>query len=216
MNQFPFTVYDFFAYLACGFFVLVVSNHVLALGLPLEGGVAIPQGSFLVLISYVIGQIIAGPAAWLLERHIVCGWIGSPNQLLFKKPHGWRRWLFPGFVTPLPEETQKRVLERAKAAKINSPGEVLFLHAFVIVRREDTTLARLNAFLVLYGFCRNMTFVLFLVSLLLTWAMVVRGLTLDAKWLVLSASAAIGLFYRYLKFFRQYSREVFLAYAESE
>ena len=129
MNQFPFTVYDFFAYLACGFFLLVVANHVLALGLPLEGGVALPEGSFLVLISYIIGQIIAGPAAWLSERHVVCSWIGSPNDLLFKRSRGWRRWLFPGFVTPLPEETQQRVLERAKAAKINAPGETYYCPA---------------------------------------------------------------------------------------
>ena len=215
MNQIPFSVYDFFGYLACGFFLLIVTGQTLGLGVPLKGNIFLPEGSFILLTAYIIGQIMASPSAWLLERHVVRGCIGLPSVHLFQDPRGWRCKLFPGFTTPLPEVTRQRILDRARKEEIKEPGEALFLHALATVKKTEVTLARLNAFLVLYGFCRNMTFVFLVSALLLAWGITVGDKALNGWWVFFAVIAAIGMFYRYLKFFRQYAYEVFITYVET-
>jgi len=160
VGRIPFSVYDFFGYLACGFLLLVGADYALDLGVPFSDGWSLPEGSLFILIAYVTGQIAAGLAAWLLERQIVHRCIGSPYSYLLQAISNCQRRLFPGFTAPLPETTRKRVLERARASGIQEPGEALFLHAFARVKRDEITLTRLNGFLALYGFCRNMAFVL--------------------------------------------------------
>ena len=214
MGRIPFSVYDFFGYLACGFLLLVGADYALDLGVPFSDGWSLPEGSLFILIAYVTGQIAAGLAAWLLEHQLVHRCIGSPYNYLLQAISNCQRRLFPGFTAPLPETTRKRVLERARAAGIQEPGEALFLHAFARVKRDEITLTRLNGFLALYGFCRNMAFVLLLLALLLVWADVVAGKPVDARWIAFSALGAAGMFWRYLKFFRQYAYEVFVTYSE--
>ena len=214
MGRIPFSVYDFFGYLACGFLLLVGADYALDLGVPFSDGWSLPEGSLFILIAYVTGQIAAGLAAWLLERQIVHRCIGSPYIYLLQAISNCQRRLFPGFTAPLPETTRKRVLERARASGIQEPGEALFLHAFARVKRDEITLTRLNGFLALYGFCRNMAFVLLLLALLFVWAGAVGGKPVDGRWIAFSTLGAVGMFWRYLKFFRQYTYEVFVTYSE--
>ena len=87
-------------------------------------------------------------------------------------------------------------------------GEV-FLHAFATVKRDTQTLGRLNGFLAQYGFARNLTLSLVLCAVVEWWA----GNRLFAA---AASIAAIGMFYRYLKFFRQYTVEVLTSYAVPE
>jgi len=210
----PFSTYDFFAYLSCGFFLLVAANHAFNLGFPLGDGVSLPEGSFLVLVAYIVGQITAEPSAWLLERRFAIGWIGSPNASLFQEVRGWRRLLFPRYTIPLPEETRRRVLDKAKREGFTGSGEALFLHALAKVKKDETILERLNIFLSLYGFCRNMAFALLVSALLLAVGVIIDPRSSRWLWVAFSIGAATGMLYRYLKFFRQYSFEVFITYAE--
>ena len=214
MGRIPFSVYDFFGYLACGFLLLAGANYTLDLGVPFNDGWSLPEGSLFVLIAYVVGQITAGLAAWLLERQLVHRCLRSPHSYLLQDISNCQRRLFPGFTAPLPEATRKRVLEKARTAGIQEPGEALFLHAFARVKRDESTLTRLNGFLALYGFCRNMAFALLLLALLFVWAGVVTGKPVDARWIAFSVLGAAGMFWRYLKFFRQYAYEVFVTYSE--
>ena len=81
--------------------------------------------------------------------------------------------------------------------------------------------ARLNIFLNLYGFCRNMTMALVLAAATLTVGIVAgtaeAGSHVEPAWWIAAALiAAVGLFYRYLKFLRQYAVELLTSYAATD
>jgi hypothetical protein len=90
----------------------------------------------------------------------------------------------------------------------------LFLHAYSIVTANERAQARLDDFRNQYGFARNMSFA-FLVSAIAIGATHFYGThPVRLRWFLLAAFASVSLFYRYLKFFHQFSYELFLRYAE--
>ncbi len=216
MNKLPFSVYDFFAYLSSGILLILSTDYAVQSGRLLGSNLKLLDGSFLTIIAYIVGQIAAGPSAWLLERNVIGKWLGRPNTNLFRRTGGYKQRLFPGYYTPLPESTQKRIRERAKSHGVHDPGEALFLHAFGKMKQHEGTLARLNSFLSLYGFCRNMSFALLIVSLLFSFSWLVQQDVGLLKWASVAILGSAGMFYRYLKFLRQYSYELFVSYAEYE
>jgi len=93
------------------------------------------------------------------------------------------------------------------------------------VKKDKTAYDRMTSFLNLYGFCRNVcTGALIVIPILVCGAF--RNVTLNGWqlvgaphrdllwWAVAAGVVAVGMFYRYLKFFRQYTIEVFVTYAE--
>jgi len=90
---------------------------------------------------------------------------------------------------------------------------------------QPATKERLASFLILYGFCRNISMALLLTAVVLLVATVyhldfhsVSFTTASAAcfwWFVAAVASAVGMFYRYLKFFKHYTEEVFRAYAEA-
>ena len=98
-------------------------------------------------------------------------------------------------------------------------GEALFLHVRYNsdIRANDKTLARLDTFLNLYGFARNLAFTSLIVGLaLVTRTWFVQPDPGLARYAVTALVVGVLLLYRYLKFFRQYSYELFNIYAESK
>jgi hypothetical protein len=114
------------------------------------------------------------------------------------------------------------VLDRAKAAGIDRPGRGLFFHCHAIVKRDKSTADRLSNFLNVYGFCRNASMASLIAAAMLLYAAMrhmdwktAAGLQTDKLlWAGVAVIVAIGLFYRYLKFFKHYTEEVFRNYAE--
>jgi len=220
MNRIPFATYDFFGYLASG--LLLVMGMDLTLGFPRVLGQDLKPIDVvaLLLAVYVAGQLVATPSKALLEDGLVEKILGRPNMNLFRPKRPWIRWaLFPGFYKPLPWAVQERVLTRAASEGIGGPGEVLFLHVRYSpeIRGDEKLLARLDTFLNLYGFARNLAFT----SLLVGVALSVRAWWLHAdpalpKYALTALVVGILLLYRYLKFFRQYSYELFNTYARSK
>jgi len=107
---------------------------------------------------------------------------------------------------------QERVRKRAAESGIKETGEPLFLHA----RYHEETLnnerlmTKLDAFVGIYGFARNMAFGCLVVGLaLLTKIALGYGAVRDGTRGMLLLVAGVLLLYRYLKFFRQYSYELF-------
>ena len=121
--------------------------------------------------------------------------------------------ILPGYFTPLPPEIQKEVLRRAKTRGILKPGEGLFACAFGEVKTNENAMARLNTFLNLYGFCRNVAFVSLVITFILVIGGFVGGVPTRSLWAIAALATSVGLFYRYLKFHRQYSYELFVTYA---
>lgn len=214
----PFTVYDFFGYLATGFVLLFAADYAFEFDwLHREN---LPPGVivFSTIAAYTIGHVVAQLSSYLLEHKVVRALIRSPEETLFtSEPRGWQAYVFPSFMKPFPVTTQQRVLKKAKAAGIEEPSRALFFHCHAIVKGDKTTLERLNTFLNIYGFCRNVSLASFLAGVFLVVAALWihtgdRGPKL--LWGGIAFATAIALFYRYLKFFKHFTEEVFRTYAE--
>lgn len=215
IENLPFTVYDFFAYLSSGFLFLAAVDFVVEQQLILSQDTDVVSGFFWILISYITGQILASPSSWLLEREIVGKFLNTPSVNLFsERPKTWRTKLFPGYFTPLPETTQKRIQEKAEIYGITEIGEPLFIHAFGQVKSNESYIARLNIFLNMYGFSRNISFTCLISAVVISVGSLKEGTWDTLPWVFLAIIGSIGMFYRYLKFFRQYSYELFISYAE--
>jgi hypothetical protein len=215
MSQIPFTVYDFFGYLAAGFLLSATVDFVTGEHWFLQDSLATPYILFWVIVAYIVGHINANLASWVLERKVVGGVLGKPERILLGESTAGpvRKSVFPGYFTPLHKDTCDRILSNAAARGVTARGEALFHHARQVVKRDEETWSRLDMFLAQYGFCRNISFALFVAALILAAASVHSG----GKHMGLvgfALAGAIGMLYRYLKFYRHYSAEMFTTYAE--
>jgi hypothetical protein len=221
MGRIPFSVYDFFGYLVPGFLLVAVMDF--ALVGPIAGerwvlrdDLGVVYGLTWTVIAYIIGHVLASPSEWLLQEIMVRKWLNSPNTNLFNdhpKKNGRFRF-FSGYYKPLPSPIRKRILEKAKAEGINETGEALFYHAWGKVKKDQDAMARLYIFLYLYGFSRNVSFACMLAFLVMVAGCVLEGSWINLTWAFLSLVAAVGMLYRYLKFYRHYSVDTFIAYDE--
>jgi hypothetical protein len=218
----PFSAYDFFGYLASGFFLLVAIDYAFNGGRLLEEEHSVAYAIFWVAVAYVAGHVVAHLAGAVLEQGVVRKLLRSPEESLFdeQRPGGLLPRVFLGFYKPLPPETRRTVLQKAeKVAGIATPGRGLFFHCHPIVMREEVAQERLGAFLNLYGFCRNLAVTMILcVPILIAGAYLVDSPESALSrhrllWAGAALVAAVFLFYRYLKFFRHYTVEVYRVYA---
>lgn len=219
MDKIPFSVYDFLGVLSAGAVVLFSTAFAVqgtdAFNLDLSAA----QVLVLTVAAYVSGHVIAAVSSFLLERRLTRKVIGSPTQLLFSddKPAGWRR-ILGAYHTPLPKKTAERVLAKAHdAASIDSPGEALFYHCFGIVRKDEYPRERLALFLNLYGFARNVSMAAVIAAVMIGISAVVNDQAETAElWIgaVLALLVSVVMYFRYLKFYRQYSVELYVTYAE--
>lgn len=217
INQLPFSVYDFFGYLAAGAVVLAAWIASFFGDEPFRGSPTLIVGFLLIIMVYILGQIVANIAGDLIERRLVREKFGTPTDILFghRTPNRLQARLFPGYFKRLAAGVRSQVNERATDRK----GEDLFFHCHAQMKSDAVVWARLDTFLNLYGFCRNT-----MVAMLIAAACLGVGILLGSaetgsiadpgSWLVFCLVAAVGLFYRYLKFYRQYALELFTSYAE--
>ena len=216
MEKIPFDPYDFFGYLASG--LLVVLGMEFAIGFPHVVGQELKPFDIIALVfgMYIAGQIIATPAKAILEDGVVDKLLGRPTENLFRSKRPWlRRILFPGFYKPLPKTIQHRIVTRVRAENGSTSGEGLFLHVHYHpeIRSDEKIVAKLQAFLNKYGFSRNLAFA----SLLAGGATLIRSAVWNdpriAPYGWTAVIVGVLLFYRYLKFLRQYSYELFNTYS---
>lgn len=213
MDKIPFSVYDFFGYLASGFILIVVIEHILGVKWLLTADLSAVFTLFWIVIAYIIGHINASIASWLLERKVAGKWLGFPSDNLFNDTSGkWKAKLFPGYFTSFPRKIQQVVKDKATDEKMDKMGESLFIHAFATVKQNENTMARLNSFLNLYGFCRNISVALLFAFVILTVGSFGEGNLYRIPFAIAAFVGSVGMFYRYLKFFRQYSYELFVSY----
>jgi hypothetical protein len=212
----PFSIYDFFGYLAAGFLLLCTADYAFDGGWLLKKEVWPAYAIFWMVLAYIIGHIVAAVSSYWLEHKFLRGVLVSPEVTLFdqEKRVGFWPKLFPIFFDPFPEETRTRVLKKARADGFEGPGRGLFLHCYAIVITRSHTLERLNTFLNVYGFCRNTSMAALLAIPILVAGMIAKGFdTTKLSWIFVAFGIAVGMFYRYLKFFKHFTEEVFQAYA---
>lgn len=212
----PFSVYDFFGYLASGFMLLCVTDYAFDGNWILRESLPPVQLAVYVVLGYILGHVVANVSSYLLEHRFLRGILVSPEETLFdEKPRegGWAS-IFPVFYKPFPAETRNRVLEKARRAGIDRAGRGLFFHCLPVVMTHEHVLGRLNTFLNLYGFCRNTSMAAMFSVPLLIAGQIAHFQWPKFWWTVGALCLAVGMFYRYLKFFRHYTEEVFRVYAE--
>lgn len=224
-NWFPFTDYDFYAYLTGGFLLLFSLDYAFNNGaIMLRPEWPVVQIVIAVALAYVVGQLTAGPSAILLEHGIARSLLYPPSEILLglKRPRARERfvqhWLTGRDYAPLPDGVIRLVKERAaqklsvSADRVVSAEEVFQL-AFPEARRTADTATRLDQLRTLYGLSRNLAFTgvvcafVFLASFITTRANYVGWLALG------SACIAFGMYARFLKFYAAFAAEVFRTYA---
>ncbi len=216
MEKVPFSVYDFLAYLSSGIVWLLTADYILGLGFLQKDSISSILAVALILFAYVCGHIVAHFSSFIFENLTVSRILKRPNVILLgEKPH-WVvfAWIFPNYFRALPKHTQERVSVQAESRGAKGTGEALFLHAYSVVSGISAVQARLDDFRNQYGFARNMSFAFVTSAIALVIAHFMGSHPVHLRWALLSGFAGIVLFYRYLKFFRQYSYELFLRYAE--
>lgn len=215
MDKLPFDAYDFFGYISSGLLVVLGMNVVLGFPPVLGRDLKPFETACLILFVYIAGQIVAGPAKAVLEDAFVCRILGRPARNLLRERPSRLRFLFPGYFKQLPRAVREKVASRLgeSAAMKEDDAQFLIVRFSPEVTGNDRLLARLNSFRDKYGFNRNLSFTAFVVSVALVAKHVTTGDALTLKWGITGLVGSVLLFYRYLKFFRQYSYELFNTYA---
>jgi hypothetical protein len=217
-HKIPFNSYDFWAYLSAGFLFLFALDQVAATELLMRENWTIVQGVIAVSCAYTVGQIVESMSSWLFEKLLVGKVLGYPSAVLFGKTKAsrWVHKLLPGYFEQLPGATQKAVRDKGKQVGVPFPGEALFWPAFANARTTPAIMNRLDIFLNLSGFCRNVALVAFIDAVLLYWSYLrTNGPHEHRLWACIALAVCIGMIPRYLKYFRLYGVEVFTSYAYS-
>ena len=224
-NWFPFTDYDFYAYLTTGIIVLF------SIDFGITGGEIVFRETwpfmhivFAIAVAYIFGQIVAMLASILLEYGIARRVIRPPVAVMMnlgKRRLGERflgRWIVGRYYEPLPENLRLVVLGRV-AEKLGitveniSDAEDVFQVAFPEACSNPNTLKRMEEFRRLYGFSRNMT----LAGFLSVGAILYRGGSTENGefywWAVIVFVVSIMMFGRFLKFYAAYGAEVLRTFA---
>jgi hypothetical protein len=157
----------------------------------------------------------------VLEDGLVDKALKRPSVNLFRDTRpGVRRVLAPGYYQQLPEDRRKKILDRAENEGVHGTGEDLFLHVRYSpeIRGNTAVMGRLDNFLAKYGFARNLGFTALVVgAAMLIDSYFKNGPDLElTRYSVTALVAGLFLVNRYLKFFRQYSYEMFNTYAKGK
>lgn len=219
MEKIPFTSYDFWAYLSAGFLLLFTVEQAVGTAFLARDGWTVVQGIVAVTCAYTIGHLIASMSSILFEKLLVGKFLGYPRNVLFGQPlaRKWVRRLIPAYFAPLPEPTQMAILQKGNRAGVSAAGEALFWLAYGHARETPAVMSRLENFLNLYGFCRNIALVAFLDAAILYWSYLqLDGPHEHLVWARIALVVGLGMTLRYLKFFRHYALEVFTAFAHAK
>jgi hypothetical protein len=216
MEKFPFTSYDFWAYLSAGFLFLFAVDQAAGAHLLMREQWTFVQTAIAISLAYVVGQMVASASSFLFETVLAGKVLGYPRDVLFGQVKAPKliRWLLPRYFESLPTATQTSALERGQKVGADRPGAALFWAAHTYGRSVTAVGARLDNFLNLYGFCRNVAFVAFLDAAVLYWSYLQPMAPPEhLLWSRLALVAGVGMTLRYLKFFRHFAVEAFTSYA---
>lgn len=217
MDKTPFSVYDFFAYLSSGSVVVASLDYLFGSQLLLRPNLPPQFYVLIVILSYILGQIVAQLSASCIEQLFVKRMLGEPIDALLriKNKPSYKRFIFPGFFRSLPHDTIVRVHKQMELRGCKSNGVALFFHCYVLsTSSNDKLQGRLDDFRNQYGFARNMAFAFFFGGILVEIEHFFGHRPVNLIWAIIAFSFSVCMLYRYLKFFRQYTFELLIRYSE--
>jgi hypothetical protein len=222
-----FNLYDALAPLASGIVAFAVIDIAFGSRLVLSSEWSVGGGLFVIVAAYVVGQILAAPAAWLYEWLLVGRCLGWPSETLLEVPGGGTARRLLGcsllceYYRPLPAEAQESVARRA--GRIVS--QALFTKAWIATRQEPEA-ARWEKYRLVFAFCRDIAFVTLLAAIILALSALagytahsgrpLAFLPANPWWKALIfLVVSLGITHRFLKFIRLYTLELLLAFADA-
>lgn len=218
-KDFPFTNYDFYAYLTSGLLLLFAWDFIFnGANLFLRDDWSFVSSAAVVATAYVLGQIIAIPSSLIVEHFIVGTVIAKPITVQLSDSAKWYQkvlgFLVGRYYEPLNESMRDTVFSKAKE-KLNIPEgenikntESIFQVAYSAARKDEDVRTRMDDFRNQYGFARNLTFVMLVIIFfmymqsMLTWQI-----------LALLILVTFLLFLRFLKFYAAFHAEIVRAFA---
>ncbi|TWO68068.1 hypothetical protein FN976_24335 [Caenimonas sedimenti] len=216
MKEFPFDPYDFFGYLATGLLALFALQIIIGVPEILGKDLKALEIAAVTLAAYVVGQILATPAKFFLEDLLARAILKAPSMNLMRARRPWYGYVFYQYCTPLAPSARERVLAKVKQEATKTlGGEDLFVHVRFreYVCTNEKLIARINAFLNKYGFARNLSFACLAAGIAILATRPMDWNDVTVRYGVLALAAGIGLLFRFLKFYRQYTYELFNVYA---
>lgn len=221
-DHFPFTDYDFYAYLASGGLLLAVIDYIFNAGAVLTQ----PDWSFGQIVlavagSYVLGHIVAMLAQTTLETSLIGSLFAKPMdiQLGTKQPRFHEKMLgkmVGRYYEPMKSVSCQNTLQKA-ATKLScevteiTEGESVFLLGFKDSFADEKLRHRIDGFRNQYGFCRNVAFVALVASLLLVWSACTNSMSLHWWLAAVSFLIFVAMFTRFMKFLATFQAEVIRA-----
>ncbi len=224
MKDFPFSIYDFFDYFACGLMLLVIGAYALDVSMvnPQPASIQFVEA---VVVAYTVGHVVAYCSGLLIEDYFFRTYLGFTRTTLLEsqepQTHGRKfwRWVFSHSFEPLSSTAITLVRKRAEDDKLELVK--IWGKAFRVASTDKSTSARMGTFLYLYGFARNSSMSLACGGLLLLIGAESSLLRSQGNWRGKGALAlaclfsAIVMLFRYADFHRRYSAAVLNAYAYS-
>jgi hypothetical protein len=163
-----------------------------------------------------------------LERGLVCRGIGSPVDILVGLSSGRHaealaRRILRAYYRPLSPKVAERLKAIVDREGISGTDD-LFWKAHVAAKRDPAAFGRMDSFLKLYGFSRNISFAALVGAVGLAgraayeWLLPhdAAGAYRAAGLAALALAVGVGMFGRYLKFYRLYGLEVLVTLAHDE
>ena len=233
----PFSFFDLFVYLVPG---LIFSFTVVWFFL-LENGASKIVDFFsntkdfkyiffflTLIVAYSLGHVVSSLGSLIFEKLLVKKYLGYPTKNLFSNEKN-RKWPFksygnnysPQFIEHFCKtlenyfgefENQDKFMLCFTFVKENCPttfgrlNTFISLYSFTFVKENcPTTFGRLNTFISLYNFSRNSAAALIVLSI---------SLFLKSYFLygIITLLLAFLFTFRYLKFFKLYSNEIFMTF----
>jgi hypothetical protein len=218
---FPFTDYDFYAYLTAGVMLIAAVDY------GLFGGILIQKTDwpavhivFWVGTAYVVGQIVANPATLIVEQ-----WLGrtvfhSPVSVLLGlssqrlRERIIRDFLVGRIYAPLDPSLTKRILVFSALQTVSLKSgalqpEAIFNLGFPLARRTPDAAVRMDQFRNLYGFCRNTAFVAAIACILVLVRASKPSSSFNDYWIALASFlVSVGMFGRFIKFYSEFAAEM--------
>ncbi len=218
-SYFPFTDYDFYAYLTSGaLFLSVIDFAMNEAKLVTLSDWTFVQIVVAVAASYVIGHILATLAQLLIETFIVSKVISKPItlQLGYDQPNVVERFievLVGRYYGPLDEAVQEKVKNEARLVLSKTmddplPAESVFQAGFRRSFSVNGARSRIDSFLNQYGFCRNISLVALLATIIFAWRAYCTEFPYENLLVFGSMLIFVGMFVRFIKFYSSFQAEV--------
>lgn len=228
-DKIPFSVYDFFGYLASGFLLLIGLSYCKFGCILSTSRFNVISWVLVTIIAYILGHILSSICKWIFafglfkaiypqdylfsaceQNNPLNPEIDQNKRNIFAFLEKWIKSIKSEYNAPFDEPICRKIKENLKIDEQELKGKALFDYAYSKARLSKEVIARADIFLGLYGFCRTISLTLLLLSFAFLAGWIFPDLYGD-PFLILSAFiASLIMLLRYRKFLRQYQYEIFL------